>query len=358
MAELLKQSSTVYPLCFLLVQSSDHITGLTGASPTVTLSKAGGAFASPAGAVSEIANGWYKVAGNATDTATLGPLLLHAAAASGDPCDDKFEVVAFDPQDGVRLALSGLANATPGATGGLTIAGSNAATTFATLTSTGAFSVNGVSDVAQTGDSFARIGAPAGASISADIAAIKTETDTILTDVNNGGGAIYARLGAPAGASMSADIASVKTSVGAVTGAVGSVTGNVGGNVVGSTASVTGAVGSVTGNVGGNVVGSTASVTGAVGSVTGNVGGNVVGSVASVTAAVTVSLAQTLSAARNVGAIADTSLTLNDAFQCAIAAAAGKESVSGTTYLVQTPSTGTTIRSFTLDSGSAPTSRT
>lgn len=82
----------------------------------------------------------------------------------------------------------------------------------------------------------------------------------------------------------------VTGSVGSVTGAVGSVTGNVGGNVVGSVASVTGAVGSVTGavgsvtgNVGGNVVGSVASVTGAVGSVTGNVGGNVVGSVASVT---------------------------------------------------------------------------
>jgi hypothetical protein len=65
------------------------------------------------------------------------------------------------------------------------------------------------------------------------------------------------------------------SSVPAVTGAVGSVTGNVGGNVVGSTASVTGAVGSVTGNVGGNVVGSVGSVTGAVGSVTGNVGGSV-----------------------------------------------------------------------------------
>lgn len=45
-----------------------------------------------------------------------------------------------------------------GASGGVLIAGSNAATTFATLTSTGAFTINGVSDVAQTGDSFARIG--------------------------------------------------------------------------------------------------------------------------------------------------------------------------------------------------------
>jgi hypothetical protein len=49
--------------------------------------------------------------------------------------------------------------AVPGASGGFLIAGANAATTFATLTSTGAFTVNGVSNVSQTGDSFARIGA-------------------------------------------------------------------------------------------------------------------------------------------------------------------------------------------------------
>ena len=42
----------------------------------------------------------------------------------------------------------------------------------------------------QTGDSFARLGAPAGASVSADIAAVKTETASIQTDTND----IQARL--------------------------------------------------------------------------------------------------------------------------------------------------------------------
>lgn len=37
---------------------------------------------------------------------------------------------------------------------------------------------------AQTGDSFARLGAPAGASVSADIAAVKAETATIVVDTN------------------------------------------------------------------------------------------------------------------------------------------------------------------------------
>lgn len=64
---------------------------------------------------------------------------------------------------------------------------------------------------AMTGDAFARLGAPAGASVSADMAAVKADTGTILTDVNTGAGAIYTRLGAPAGASLAADIASVKS---------------------------------------------------------------------------------------------------------------------------------------------------
>lgn len=123
----IKQSSTEAALLFFLVSSSDHITGLTGATPTVTISKAGAAFASPSGTVSEIANGWYKVAANATDTGTLGPIALHATATSADPFDGIIaEVVGYDPQDGVRGGLTALPNATAGASGGLpTVDGSN-----------------------------------------------------------------------------------------------------------------------------------------------------------------------------------------------------------------------------------------
>lgn len=87
-----KQSSTGRPLLFLLLSSSDHVTGATGKTPTVTISKNGGAFAAPAGAVTELANGWYQVAGNATDTNTLGPLVLHATASGCDPTDVVFAV--------------------------------------------------------------------------------------------------------------------------------------------------------------------------------------------------------------------------------------------------------------------------
>ena len=92
-----KQSQTDQHLFFLMVDSTDHVTGKTGLSPTVTLSKNGAAFGSPSGAVTEIASGWYKVAGNATDSATLGPLMLHATGTGADPTDDMFQVVAYDP---------------------------------------------------------------------------------------------------------------------------------------------------------------------------------------------------------------------------------------------------------------------
>jgi len=141
----------------------------------------------------------------------------------------------------------------------------------------------------QTGDNFSRIGAPAGASVSADIAAAKVDTAAIkaktdfLPSVTAGGtGGVFI-----AGTNAATSITTALTAniTGNLSGSVGSVTGNVGGNVVGTVASVTGAVGSVTGNLGGNVTGSVGSVTGSVGSVTGAVG-SVTGSVGSVTGAV------------------------------------------------------------------------
>ena len=96
----IKQSSTEAALLFFLTLASDHLSPATGLSPTVTLSKNGGAFASPSGAVSEISAGWYKVAANATDTNTLGPLALHASVATADNCDLVVgNIVAYDPQD-------------------------------------------------------------------------------------------------------------------------------------------------------------------------------------------------------------------------------------------------------------------
>lgn len=72
--------------------------------------------------------------------------------------------------------------------------------------------------------------------------------------------------------------------------------------------------------------------------------------------AATIDLTQTLSSPRDLSAVADTGLTLNDALHAAAAGAAGQESVSGTAYTVKT-SAGTVLRTFTLDSATNPTSR-
>jgi hypothetical protein len=96
--QTIQQSTSADPLTFFMVDSTDGKTGKTGLSPSVTLSKNGGSFAAPAGVVSEIANGWYKVAPNATDIDTLGILLLHATASGADPVDTKFQIVASNPR--------------------------------------------------------------------------------------------------------------------------------------------------------------------------------------------------------------------------------------------------------------------
>lgn len=105
----LKVNSAVEPLLFMMIDSADHISGKTGLAPTVTISKNGGVFASPAGAVTEVGSGLYKIAANATDTNTLGPLWIHATAAGADPLDERsYRVVPYDPYDGVALGLSNL----------------------------------------------------------------------------------------------------------------------------------------------------------------------------------------------------------------------------------------------------------
>lgn len=92
-----KQNSTTYPILFLMVDSADHVTGKTGLSPTVTISKNGGSFVAKSGAVTEVGNGWYALAGHATDRNTLGELIIHAEAPGADPVDERYEIVAYDP---------------------------------------------------------------------------------------------------------------------------------------------------------------------------------------------------------------------------------------------------------------------
>lgn len=260
----LKQSTAVNVMLFM-ADSTDHITGKTGLTLTVTLSKDGGAFASISPTVTERTSGWYNVALTASHTDTLGDSVVRATATGADASERALNVVANvekDSYDIVAHASYGNAqlvrSTTPGnaldvsATGeaGLdfnNIKDAAGAKTLANITvpvvttltdapfdssgittllsriasaltiTTGKVDVNdktgfslssagvqaiwdaitsGLTTVgsigkkladwvigtAQTGDSYARLGAPAGASVSADVAAIKSDTGTTLTE--------------------------------------------------------------------------------------------------------------------------------------------------------------------------------
>jgi len=115
-----KQSTTTYPVQFLMVDSTDHVTAETGLSPTVTISKNGAAYGAASGAVTEVGNGVYSYAGNASDRDTLGELMIHAAATGADNVDMKVLITSYDPfvdiasiladtgTDGVVLKAAGL----------------------------------------------------------------------------------------------------------------------------------------------------------------------------------------------------------------------------------------------------------
>ncbi len=183
----LKQNSAGRPLLFQLVLASDHVTPATGklGSLIVTISKVTAGFNSPAGAVTELANGWYVVAGNATDTDTLGPLLLYATATACDPCSEEYQVAAYDNTNANNFGLAGIPNAAVNTNGGLPIL-SVSGTTLAYIVSavTTAGSVLGNVE----GDVFGRVlgsssTAFGGVGVHADVQTIKTQAVTCAAPV-------------------------------------------------------------------------------------------------------------------------------------------------------------------------------
>jgi hypothetical protein len=97
---IIKKNSTP-TISFLVVSSSDHITGVTGLSEGATdfaifVSENGEAFSADAISsftITELAYGWYKcVFDDTTYTDTLGELLFHITATGGDPIDFKMMV--------------------------------------------------------------------------------------------------------------------------------------------------------------------------------------------------------------------------------------------------------------------------
>lgn len=107
---MLKQS-TARNLMVFLTDSTDHLTGLTGATLTVTLSKNGAAFGSITPTVTERGTGWYNLAMTSAHTDTLGDLVLHITAASADPIDLREQVVVDLPGESAIPSASDNATA-------------------------------------------------------------------------------------------------------------------------------------------------------------------------------------------------------------------------------------------------------
>lgn len=167
------KQSTATNVMVLMVDSTDHITGKTGLTLTVTASKDGAAFASISPTVTERSNGWYSIALTTSHTDTLGDLVVRCTGT------------AADPGERVLAVTGGLVDADvtsrPDAAGVRTAVGLASADLDTQL---GA--ISGYIDTEVTAI-YSRIGAPAGASIAADIAAVKSDTTAVLLDTGTDG---------------------------------------------------------------------------------------------------------------------------------------------------------------------------
>lgn len=181
MPEIIPQSVTKrVPLKLYL--SSDHVSDATGKTLAIVISKNGAAFGNPSGGATnatEIGNGWYYVDLTTTDSGITGPLIVRGTSAS---CDNSEQ--AFTVGNAHNAGFDGIPAVTAGSTNGLPLAVDNSGRVDV-------LKVNGTSQTAkdlgasvtQTGDNFARLGAPAGASVSADVASIQTDTTNIKTRI-------------------------------------------------------------------------------------------------------------------------------------------------------------------------------
>jgi hypothetical protein len=248
MAAWLKQSTSVTIQLGPFVDKTDGVTYETGlatamdnATTGIRLSKNGAALAdrSDATAPTYDAFGFYRVVLDATDTGTLGNLIVqYGDATTCLPVWKEYMVVPANVWDSMfgadllQVDVTQIGGGTQSATDLKDFAddGYDPATnkvqgvvlvdTITTYTG----------NTVQTGDAFARIGLNGAGLTNIDL---PDQTMNITGNITG---------------NLSGSVGSVTGAVGSVTGAVGSVTGNVGGSVVGSVASVTAGVTVTTNN--------------------------------------------------------------------------------------------------------------
>lgn len=173
---MLKQS-TARNLMVFLTDSTDHVTGLAGATLTITLSKNGAAFASISPTVTERGNGWYNIALTSSHTDTLGDLVLRATASGADPIDLREQVFAGLPGESVTVSSIGTDVITS------TALASSAVTEIATGVRSELTTELGRIDVA-TSTRLATAGYTAPPSAAANATAVRSELTTELSRID------------------------------------------------------------------------------------------------------------------------------------------------------------------------------
>jgi hypothetical protein len=162
-------------------------TGLTIANTDIKLWKNGATTLANknSGGATHISGGVYYATLDATDTNTYGPMKIFVHVSGALPCILECLVMEANAYDAMYAALgTGYMEANAVQISGDSTAADNAESFF---DGTGYAGTNNViptvttltGHTGQTGDNFARLGAPAGASVSADIAAIEAQTDDI-----------------------------------------------------------------------------------------------------------------------------------------------------------------------------------
>lgn len=104
--------STARSKVVFMTDSTDHVTGKTGLTLTITSSKDGAAFSSITPTVTELSGGWYKLALTSGHTDTLGDLALHITATGADPTDVLLEIVSLLPGDQVSANVTAINSTT------------------------------------------------------------------------------------------------------------------------------------------------------------------------------------------------------------------------------------------------------
>lgn len=168
------------------------------------------------------AKGYYDFDLSQAETNADKIVFTCKSATANIVCICSPDVVYTLPANFTTLAIAsstGVVKATDTSGNALLIAGSNAATTFASLTITGAFSIGGVSHVPQTGDTFARVG-PTGSGLTSlaqasvwtsSLATALATTNTSVAGMLTGANVIRAYNEAGAALGTYAQAAAIKT---------------------------------------------------------------------------------------------------------------------------------------------------